>query len=591
MSRPRAAYRAIYLQAAGKFRTTLHAFERQYPQYVIEPWQKNPHAWHHWKFRASRTRKDQKFGQKRALPHGVEGLPDPATVGANNLALVAYQATAAEVTEVAFWSQLAERTRTVRDLMSPQDLVIVLDSLVFAEYRHPNLLKLLSRELVDDTNKLSLREIAVVANAYAHFSCSSKQLFQALAEQAKLTLEYEAQSDAITMLVDALARLNYHDPQLLQVASAAFATEAASSSFSDLAKFSMALSRFGSETLGNCSLGLGFYEEMTSKAPGFHKVRGGMAFLCPALSSLSSLGTELLSTLRAALVLEITEGLKAEEMTAITGAGIPGPGLMPAGTALGLWKEQRDSFPPFTSPAIAPPFDQSMFPEKKLEDSNTTTETSETDVMDFEMEFGEQSVELDDEDDVDQESQRVQQRFWYDPVRRAAAGSPVGYTAYDPGDMQSRNRVGALVSQALCGINTLWQCEIRQRQGSSDAAEVDVFSNAAHLEGEVFDAEDDLLDAAAPVLNAALPGLNGSQLVGCAEVYALQGLRRNISNEAMLRSIVHEALRKLRAFQPAQLLQLEGALRAAGLHDAYFTHARKRHFPISIRSRKIRLNG
>merc|ERR1712159_517148 len=101
---------------------------------------------------------------------------------------------------------------------------------------------------------------------------------------------------------------------------------------------------------------------------------------------------------------------------------MPGPGLLPAGASLGLWKQQRDPFPPFTSPPVAKLFEQSESPGKTFESSNASADSSEMSASlyekDFEMDFEEDLIEQDDVDDADQKSQQVLQRLWYDPVRR-----------------------------------------------------------------------------------------------------------------------------------------------------------------------------
>ena len=83
-------------------------------------------------------------------------------------------------------------------------------------------------------------------------------------------------------------------------------------------------------------------------------------------------------------------------MTQITGGGIQGPSLKPAGAALGLWKQRREPCPPFISPTAVPLFEKSLAEPRK--ESTEASEVPESDLKDFEMEFGEYILEQDDEE-------------------------------------------------------------------------------------------------------------------------------------------------------------------------------------------------
>eukprot|EP00913_Durusdinium_trenchii_P034439 g32220.t1 len=132
--------RSVYLASPLKFSTHLHAFSRVVPKYYINPWEKNPYKFQHHKLHGTRARKYGKFG-----------VWDNFCVGScQSLPLFSSQ-------DFAFWEQVAERTVSLRDIMDCE-------------------------ELIDDVDKLSLVEAAVILNAYAQFNCESKLMLKAFAE-------------------------------------------------------------------------------------------------------------------------------------------------------------------------------------------------------------------------------------------------------------------------------------------------------------------------------------------------------------------------------------------------------------------------
>eukprot|EP00434_Breviolum_minutum_P020744 symbB.v1.2.018297.t1/scaffold1381.1/size245675/14 len=245
MARPRDvsnAYRAVYLASPLKFCTTLHAFTRVVPKYYINPWEKDPWAWQHHKFRRSRERKRGQFGAWFYVQGAASGLsagsaaggrsavpagsiptewPEPGLLGIRALVDVAQKAQVERLEDFHFWEQVAERTVKLRDVMDVGDLAVILDALLTANHRHTHLMKTLSRELIDDADKLSLVEAAVILNAFAHFNCESRGLLDAFAQHITRLLTGQRYT-----VIDDPERYGSAaaDPQTLAVLCKAFAT-------------------------------------------------------------------------------------------------------------------------------------------------------------------------------------------------------------------------------------------------------------------------------------------------------------------------------------------------------------------------------
>lgn len=155
------------------------------------------------------------------------GWPEPSLLGARALVETAARAQVAKLEEYEFWHQVAERAVKLRDVVSVGDLAAILDALLTANHRHLLLMKTLAREIIDDVDKLSFMEAAVVANAYSHFKCVSPGLLSALCQHTSRLLKGEAYPSArrnehfglehadaqsIAVLCKALASLKHKDP-------------------------------------------------------------------------------------------------------------------------------------------------------------------------------------------------------------------------------------------------------------------------------------------------------------------------------------------------------------------------------------------
>ncbi|CAE8614134.1 unnamed protein product, partial [Polarella glacialis] len=246
----REACRAVYLASPLKFSTTLHAFgARAFPRYFIDPWEKDPWAWQRHKWHRSRQRQRGRWCYIGGPMSGVKtpGWPDPKLLGGRALVETAARAQSAKLEDFEFWHQVAERAVSLRDVMNVGDLAVVLHALLTANHRHPLLMKTLSRELIDDVDKLSLNEAAVVANAYAHFNCVSEPLLNSLSQHVTRLLRgqdyidghpvFEAEiiePQSLAVLCKALAKLKHKDTVMLQAVNSALVHGIESANFASV---------------------------------------------------------------------------------------------------------------------------------------------------------------------------------------------------------------------------------------------------------------------------------------------------------------------------------------------------------------------
>ncbi|CAJ1416828.1 unnamed protein product [Effrenium voratum] len=248
----RAAFRAVYLASPLKFCTTLHAFAPVLPRYFINAWEKDPWKWQHHKYRRSRERNRGKWFYGSGPLGGVQlpGWPEPGLLGARGLVEVAQKGQVERLEDQTFWHQVAERAVTLRDVMAVGDLAVILDTLLTANHRHTHLMKTLSRELIDDVDKLSLVEAAVILNAYAHFNCESRLMLKSFAEHIARLLQERpyttvdaderfgseaAHPQTLAVLCKAFASLKYQDSEMLRAVNEALVDRIQDANFNSVA--------------------------------------------------------------------------------------------------------------------------------------------------------------------------------------------------------------------------------------------------------------------------------------------------------------------------------------------------------------------
>jgi len=500
MSRGSEAYRAIYLSAPGRFCTILHAFTRNLPRYFISAWEKNPYACHWHKWRRSRERaRGRWFNSRGPLVASAAGAqwPEPAILGAGELLQVVARAQTERVQAHEYWYQIAERARILRDVISAGDLAALLDALVSADCRHVDLMRMLSRELIDDIDKLSLLEVAVVANSYAHFDCFSNSLLVALSLHATRLLEVVAQAEiagidhgllsdpkSLAVLARSLKSLGHRDPPLLCALVSVATQRADGLEFADLSAILVAVADL------ECSLGAlgGIVDAFLSAT--LTKVSGArMASLCPALRALGLLQSAPLSAVGSPLQV-VGPGQQVAEPTlreALVNQILVQ--LQDMSEPLALTEPSR-----FGSPHVSlPPFARPQFPaelwvafdDEEREGSSATTglplgkagpgeqgrvgpQVPKGAVVEW---VEDQSPFADGAEAavsagtaLTSESSMPLRRHWrwYSTAARRPLGaaSGGGYAAFDASEMFARNRRGALVADALEGLRNLWRKEV-----------------------------------------------------------------------------------------------------------------------------------
>jgi len=602
MSRSREAYRAVYLASPLKFCTSLHAFTRIRPRFHIGPWQKDPHAWHKHQWRSAKRRKKGSFYYPEGplVPLPEASLPDPGLVGADALAQLAATAQEQGVQTQPFWHKVAERTRQLRDIMSVSQLATVLDALLTAEHRHTDLMKTLARELIDDIDKLSLTEVAVVANAYAHFNCVSKGLLTAVTKQIVQLLEGQdltaVEPRSLAVLVRALARLDCNDEAALSAINSATVMCADRLSFAELSEILAAFCDLDRKFVADTK----FWEAAAAKVPGSR-----MASLCPALRAASRIRGPA-TTLCDALVTAATGELRLSHSLQVPSEGTR--------SSLGLLSSSSEGGSRL--PAFVPP----LIPEQLLTSTpspagtgggvggNSFRQDVEADPNSLAEEMRSPAnaiVDWDHEviEEEDQQSSQAgagQKIRLYNPVSRRLFSSDAGagYAPFDPSKTLARNRRGVLVSDAVDALHELiqqgWKLpEVQQGksgssapQGSGNTGDGNATSTNSSFHRPNIEAE--FLELAAPVLCSSLQGLSPVQLARCAEVYATNHMNGAATPGATDASVVHdivkESVRRLSNFSVDDLRRLHAAAQSTGVQDGCFERARYRRFPKALRN-------
>lgn len=582
--RPRAAYRAVYLSSPLKCHSTLHAFTRAVPRFHIGEWKKDPHAWEKYKWQTAKERSRGRWSYRHGPLEGVqvEGWPEPGLLGVGQLVQVAARAQAENLQDRTFWHQVAERSYKLRDVISVGDVAVLLDALVTADHRHLLVLKTLAREVVDDADKLSLVEVAVVANAYSHFNCVSRPLLQALAKQVENLLsenpppfvprggDSDADPGSFSVILKAFVALRFHTPSLLRAINLAVTQRAAEMPFAVLAETLACFARLGEPFVAERP----FWETMAAKVP-----KSRMASLCPAFQAVAQLGV-------AAARPQLREVLVKEILLGVRDALASSP-PEPFGEALGLWgaatssdaastREQAEwrletlVAPPALPAFVAPAVPQDLFASPRLGGGAkvpaaapggspaVVAEGEEGTILEFPKErFGTED-DLVAEPDESGRSRAPRIPRWYSTTAGGLLGPAfASYHKFDPEETFNRNRRGARVGEALEGLNTLWRHEVRAgpmlpfAEGAvapavaalgavagtpapaapatatraAPTAVAGVEGTAPFSEGwwRPPQVELELAAAAAPVLRGAVQGLSPRQLVACVELYAVLG--------------------------------------------------------------------
>lgn len=542
--------------------------------------------------------------------------PEPSLLGGRALVETAARAQVAKLEEYEFWHQVAERAVKLRDVISVGDLAAILDALLTANHRHLLLMKTLAREIIDDVDKLSFMEAAVIANAYSHFKCVSTDLLSALCQHTSRLLKGEAYISArrnehfgleradpqsIAVLCKALASLKHKDPVAMQALNHAFVAHAATASLTATAEVLRAFVDLQLPFEANPD----FWATVRSKVPGSR-----MSSLCPTMFSLGHLKVSEPQLLQAVMT-EVTTGLRSAPRTNLSSS---------TGKLLNLPR-----FPPFAHPRALPKalravekLAASPISQSQTAPSMPTFAESNQDIVEFNQVLPSSSFAIAgldeapvEEDLVEGEQHFFRKRRWYNSVTRKldslsddSIPKVPYYVPFNAEDCFARNARGARVAQALEGLNSLCNRgpsgilelplpssyslsspstatpgassqEMSAKQLSSSASVPTTQTSMSHSELE-------FLDEAGPVLCGAVQGLSAQQLLSCTELFSAAKSAGGDTAETV-QVLLRESVRKLSNLTQDELRRLYAASHSAGVSDAYLERARKRRFPKALR--------
>lgn len=523
------------------------------------------------------------------------GWPEPSLLGSRGLIEAATRAQRERLEDHEFWQQIAERAIKLRDVMNVSDLAALLDALVTANHRHTQLLKTLSRELIDDVDKLSLMEAAVVANAYAHFSCLSEHLISSLAEHTVRLLNKQlyteggrqdifaveaSDPEALAVLCRAFASLKCKKSTMLKAVNAALVERIDDATFTAVSRILAAFADLGEPFDAPPA----FWAALQAKVPG-----SKMFALCPTLRSMYSLGVSD-PALYQAIGSEILGHLRTAQAEP---ARLDEPGEVADGL-LG----RRRCLPAFAAPGLMP--EAMLELQAHLPSATTPTDQMDPGPGDDVVEFGQafstfsqssSSLDFADaevEDSEMRESKASKRRRWYNAVSRRldaladdSAPKIPYYVPFSADEYFTRNLDGSRIAQALEGLGGLEKA-VSSKPSSSSAANPVSSDGTGPGEGkETVPLHVELLSVAGPALGNAVQGLSTSQLAHCTELLAVGGGARQGS--PAVKALLRESIRRLSNFSVEDLRRLHAATHAAGLQDPYLERAQRRRFPKALR--------
>ncbi|ORM39790.1 uncharacterized protein BXIN_0001 [Babesia sp. Xinjiang] len=137
--------------------------------------------------KAFASRRNSRKGPFHKLlpPHVYSHLfGDPTYYSNDELCKTCAMAAEMQLTDRHFWWQITEKLRKVRDIIQISDLLRCLEALVAVKYNDQDLLRMLSREFVDDMSKLTLPEIAQLLQCYARMNVYSVDLVESAGKTA-----------------------------------------------------------------------------------------------------------------------------------------------------------------------------------------------------------------------------------------------------------------------------------------------------------------------------------------------------------------------------------------------------------------------
>ncbi|KAF4736046.1 hypothetical protein FOZ63_017942, partial [Perkinsus olseni] len=139
----------------------LHPSEARPPKFVIPPFEGDYRKVYKNMWKSFRDKKKLRLGVLCNPPHGAASeLPDPKILRDYEVAPTCYRAAESQIADDEFWRQMCERIRRSKDTLSVSDIAAILDALVMVNYRDADLMRIFSREVIDDMFKLTFTEAA-----------------------------------------------------------------------------------------------------------------------------------------------------------------------------------------------------------------------------------------------------------------------------------------------------------------------------------------------------------------------------------------------------------------------------------------------
>jgi len=503
----------LHLQGPPKS-FVVHPYDVRFAKWVIPAWQKNPHAWYKHKANSVHWMREQKLGFLYNEPHGYEPtFRDPALLSHAALVRQVYDAAEQGLEGDKYWRQVIKRIVKDRDVLPVADLVILVDVLARVSKRDTFLMKVLSREFIDDAHKMTFADIAVVLNAYAFFSCHSDTLLEALgARTLELMGEDGLSNDPahyvpLGLMVSSWAKFGtVTEHPLVELAARSTLRMVKDLPLSELQRILLGLSKMRVPLA---------QERLTAVAEGLSgKVEGEslqtLSSLMRGLSLYGAASPEIRKILSAQIAKQIGERA-ADAAAAVQSVGseaapFPVGDDAPAALVHGIREVE-----------LAPETQPILEEEDELE----------------EVEGDVAIVEDDDDIFEDPEEQRKAGDSNVGEMIRAAERSvlkPVQHIRWDPDLVYDRNQLATSTATALSGLSLAWRTELAGgKRGETDE---EFKAAVARLKDVSLQKEEsDLLAAACSVLETGAPGLTPKMLRYAVEALCAGKLGKQSAGE------------------------------------------------------------
>ncbi|KAF4682172.1 hypothetical protein FOZ60_010972 [Perkinsus olseni] len=476
---------------------------------------------------------------------------------------------------------MCERIRRSKDTLSVSDIAAILDALVMVNYRDADLMRILSREVIDDMFKLTLTEAAVIVNAYSVFNCESKPLLESAIKHCHALAAMNRKGSDVrscAVLLSGLARFKPEDTKdLVEVILSSAAMNAEEGGLTDLASIISSAARLltaenevtvkdaEESVLADVNtildrICLSTPESLYSAASAFHTLT--------LIDGIVKDTPEMMEAASRNFLVALDRDPNALRST------VPGP--IPK-IRLNKQPPARRDPPEGAEELMKVGFSAERADEEgtanvevDLEPENETEQPAEEVVVEgmsvldatSTMGLGQEDEEAVRDDDAILHRLQRERTTGLNSKNRPVA--PVEAIA-------ARNRVASVVAIAVGSLGRIWT-QLNKGKEEEEGKRDDEVMVPQRL---VTPVESEMLAKAEDIIAYGCPGLTANQLVNCFETYALHTPHK--THHTVLRAVGNELVRKWIHVSGSEIRRLEKSIEASKLKHQQLSFMLKMH--------------